>query len=107
MVNNGTDPTNIKQSTIYDIVLLVSGICRVECSRCSNVSADIVLAFFRLKVSGQSAKLALALASTVILGSESRGTHGHIFLSQFSGSLWANRKSLYRSGSGGEWDVEA
>jgi hypothetical protein len=29
-----------------------------------------------------SGKLMLALASTVVLGSESRGTHGHILLSR-------------------------
>jgi hypothetical protein len=35
----------------------------------------------------QSSKLLVALASTVILGSESHGTHDHILLSDGSGSL--------------------
>jgi hypothetical protein len=35
---------------------------------------------------GRSGKLLLALASTVILGSGSCGTHEHIFLSHDSGS---------------------
>jgi hypothetical protein len=34
-----------------------------------------------------TAKLLLALASTLILGSESYGTHDHIVLSDLSGSL--------------------
>jgi hypothetical protein len=33
-----------------------------------------------------TAKLLLALATTVIFGSESRGTHDHILLSNVSGS---------------------
>jgi hypothetical protein len=35
-----------------------------------------------------SGKLMLALTSTVILGSESCGTHDHIFLSHYSRDLW-------------------
>jgi hypothetical protein len=35
----------------------------------------------------QFSKLLLVLASTVILGSESHGTHGHILKSDGSGSL--------------------
>jgi hypothetical protein len=39
-----------------------------------------------------TAKLLMALASTVILGSESRATHGHIFLFHYSGSRPPHRK---------------
>jgi hypothetical protein len=55
---------------------------------------DIVAEAFRdfpqfyeyMRSVGRVDKLLLALASTVILGSESRGTHDHILLSHYSGS---------------------
>jgi hypothetical protein len=46
-------------------------------------------------------QLLLALASSVILGSESRGTHGHILLSQIRDSTWRARPPyLYPPGTG-------
>jgi hypothetical protein len=48
-----------------------------------------------------TAKLLLALASTVILGSESRGTHDHILLSGGSGSLIIQAPRHEDMGSGG------
>jgi hypothetical protein len=43
----------------------------------------------------QSSKFLLALASTVILGFESYGTHDHILLSDGYGSLQTHSSLLY------------
>jgi hypothetical protein len=45
-----------------------------------------------------TAKLLLALASTVILGSESHGTHYHILLSDGSGSIQTSPRLAWSVG---------
>jgi hypothetical protein len=54
-----------------------------------------------------TAKLLLALASTVILGSESHRTHGHILLSDGSGSLQTLSNLLQLLTPGLNWTAES
>jgi hypothetical protein len=51
-----------------------------------HVQMQLVATFVDVSKGSWSGKLLLALASTVILGSESHGTHGHILVSHDSGS---------------------
>jgi hypothetical protein len=82
-----TEPIGPSTRSLKSNIEIVQRLSFVPFLAVESVSAVQLRALDRLKPGRWSGKLLLALASTVILGSESRGPHDHILLSDGSGSL--------------------